>query len=80
MSCVTMVKAALARFLFGLHTLVTVWRVVSQVRSHYYNKSSTDLAEFRFFGAAWSILELPITTSCGQIIGLACPITYVYSL
>jgi len=26
-----MVKAALARVLFGLHTLVTVWKVVSQV-------------------------------------------------
>ena len=31
MSCVTQVKAALARFLFCCHALVTVWRVVSQV-------------------------------------------------
>ena len=33
MSCVTQVKAALARFLFCCHALVTVWRVVSQVGS-----------------------------------------------
>ena len=30
MSCVTLVKAALARALFGAHTMVTVWRVVTQ--------------------------------------------------
>ena len=36
MSCVTMVKAALARFLFGMHTLVTVWRVVSQEEDSYW--------------------------------------------
>ena len=33
MSCVTQVKAALARFLFCCHALVTVWRVVSQAGS-----------------------------------------------
>ena len=31
-----MLKAALARFLFGLHTLVTVWRVVSQEEDSYW--------------------------------------------
>ena len=31
MSCVTLVKAALARFLFAIHILITVWRVVQQV-------------------------------------------------
>ena len=36
MSCVTLVKAALARFLFGSHALVTVWRVVSQEGDHYW--------------------------------------------
>ena len=35
MSCVTQVKAALARFLFCCHALVTVWRVVSQVGISY---------------------------------------------
>ena len=30
MSCLVLVKAALARFLFGTHTLVIIWRVVSQ--------------------------------------------------
>ena len=33
MSCVTLVKAALARFLFAVHILITVWRVVQQVRT-----------------------------------------------
>jgi hypothetical protein len=36
MSCVTQVKAALARILFGCHTLVTVWRVVSQEEDSYW--------------------------------------------
>ena len=36
MSCVTLVKAALARFLFGVHILVTVWRVVSQEEDAYW--------------------------------------------
>ena len=36
MSCVTLVKAALARFLFGLHTLVAIWRVVSQEEDKYW--------------------------------------------
>ena len=27
MTCVTLVKAALARFIFGLHVFITVWRV-----------------------------------------------------
>jgi hypothetical protein len=36
MSCVTLVKAASARFLFGLHILVTVWRVVSQEEDTYW--------------------------------------------
>ena len=36
MSCVTLVKAALARFLFGAHALVTVWRVVSQEGDSYW--------------------------------------------
>ena len=26
MTCVTLVKAALARFIFGLHVFITVWR------------------------------------------------------
>lgn len=30
MSCATVVKAALARALFAAHTMVTVWRVVTQ--------------------------------------------------
>ena len=34
MSCVTLVKAALARFLFAVHILITVWRVVQQVSAH----------------------------------------------
>ena len=38
MSCVTLVKAALARFLFGSHALVTVWRVVS----HFEDESEGD--------------------------------------
>lgn len=36
MSCVTLVKAALARFLFGFHSLVAVWRVVSQEEDSYW--------------------------------------------
>ena len=36
MSCVTLVKAALSRFLFGAHALVTVWRVVSQEGDTYW--------------------------------------------
>ena len=36
MSCVTLVKAALSRFLFGAHALVTVWRVVSQEEDSYW--------------------------------------------
>ena len=36
MSCVTLVKAALSRVLFGAHALVTVWRVVSQEGDTYW--------------------------------------------
>ena len=36
MSCLVLVKAALARFLFGAHTVLTVWRVVSQEEDGYW--------------------------------------------
>ena len=36
MSCLTLVKAALVRLLFGVHALVTVWRVVSQEEDSYW--------------------------------------------
>ena len=36
MSCLTLVKAALVRLLFGIHALVTVWRVVSQEEDSYW--------------------------------------------
>lgn len=36
MSCVTLVKAALARFLFSLHAFITIQRVVKQEGDSYY--------------------------------------------
>ena len=36
MTCVTLVKAVLARFLFGLHILVTVWRLKQQEGDSYW--------------------------------------------
>ncbi len=37
MTCVTLVKAALARFLFGLHALITIRRVAHQEGDKYWN-------------------------------------------
>ena len=36
MTCVTLVKAALARFLFAIHALMTIWRVVQQEGDDYW--------------------------------------------
>ncbi|XP_059083788.1 transmembrane protein 26-like isoform X2 [Tigriopus californicus] len=36
MSCVTIIKAALARLLFASHSWITVWRVVEQEKSDWY--------------------------------------------
>ena len=35
-NCVTLVKAALARFLFAIHALMTIWRVVQQEGDEYW--------------------------------------------
>ena len=36
MTCVTLVKAVLARIIFALHILITVWRVVEQPQVRFF--------------------------------------------
>ena len=67
----TSVKAALARFLFGSHALVTVWRVVSQEEDVYWNLA---------VGIVVLILE-GIHALCyrkGEELSWFCPSVFIY--
>ncbi len=72
MSIVTLTKAALARMLFGAHTMLTIWRVVKQENRDAYWK----------LGAGILVMALEgfhaICSRKGQELSWFCPSVFIY--
>lgn len=72
MSCVTLVKAALARALFGAHTMVTVWRVVTQEDTDAYWKLAVGILVLALEGFH------ALCYRKGQELSWFCPSVFIY--